>query len=79
MSMDGQGMNVRLHKGSERGEYHPVPFQAWPALEGWGDDGHPEMAPAVPGAGVAGVEVAFVLDFQQFRCKGICQALADGG
>lgn len=46
------------------------------APESWRGDAHVEMAPAIPGALVPGVQVTLVLDLEQRRLQG-GESLAD--
>lgn len=64
MRRDGQCMDVGLHHRPQGTEDRLVSLQASLALEVGRNDGHPEMAPAVAGSGVALVKVTLVIDFQ---------------
>lgn len=71
-------MNIGLHQVAEGVVDQPVAFQGAAALEERGGDADSEVAAAVPGARVAGVEVAFVDDLQLCRLQGCGEPLADG-
>lgn len=62
-----QRMDLGLHQLTECIEYQPVACDPGQARKRRSDDHHPEVAPAIAGAGVPRVQMAFVLDFQQFR------------
>ncbi len=47
------------------------------AFEQAGNDQHPEMAPAVLGPLVAGVQVTFIFDTQRLGVEGLFQAAGD--
>jgi hypothetical protein len=75
--LDSQGMNVRLHEGAQGVVHHPVAPDGRLAGKGFSHHGYPEMSAAVPGPGMAGMKMALILDFEQFRLEGIQQALPD--
>ena len=62
-------MDVSLHQVPERLEYHSLPLQGWGMLEPVRNDSNLEVTPAVGGAGVPPVTVAFVNQLQLFRFK----------
>ncbi len=72
-------MDARSHLLAEGLEYHPLAVDAGFALEGPGDDLHPEMGfPFRPGPGVTGMQVGFVDDFQVHGIQGPGQFCLDG-
>jgi hypothetical protein len=63
--LNGQGVDARFQQFGKCGVHHAVLFDTGFAAKGIGDDFNAEMAFAVrPGAGVAGVVVRLVEDFQ---------------
>jgi len=70
-------MDIRLHESAQRIKDLPVTLQRPQAIEGVADDGHPKMTATVPGAGMAGMEMALVVDLQRFRVKVGLKDLAD--
>ena len=70
-------MNIRLHEGAQCVVNHPVAPDGRLAGKGFSHHGDPEMPAAVPGPGMAGMKMAVVLDFEQFRLEGVQQPLPD--
>jgi len=70
-------MNIRLHEGAQGAVYELVAPDSRLAGKSVGHHGDPEMSAAVPSSGMAGMKVALVLDFEQFRLEGIQQPLPD--
>jgi len=64
-----KGMNFRVHHCPERVIDHPVARQRPYSHEGLGLDRYVKVAPAVPSAGMAGVQVALILYEQMRWCE----------
>ena len=72
-------MDTRRHLLAEDIEDHPLAVDAGFAIEGPGDDLHPEVGfPLRPGPDVTGMEVGFVDDFQIHGIQGPGQLGLDG-
>ena len=70
-------MDVRLHQRAECGVYELVPLDTGPAGKGRRNDDDPEMPPPIARARMAGMQMALVVDLQQFRFEGLQQPLPD--
>jgi len=64
-------MDISFHQWAERVVNHPVTTELWDSFERLGDDGHPKVAPTIPCAGMSGVQVTFIFDFEHFRFEGV--------
>jgi hypothetical protein len=70
-------MNIRLHEGTQGVVHHPVaPDGRFPGKR-VGYDRDSEMSAAIACPGMAGMKMAFVLDFEQFRLEGVQQPPPD--
>lgn len=73
---DGQRMNVGLHQITDRRVHQAVSRDRRYAAESLGDDANSKMAVSLLGAGVSGMQVAFIL-YDQLRGREVAfQALA---
>ena len=76
---DCQRVDIRVHEVSHGREYQPVALDWRQSLELITDDSDPKMAFAVPGPGMACMQMALVFHLKRCRLKSLGESLADFG
>jgi hypothetical protein len=76
-SLDRKGVDIGFHEPAEGRIHQPVTFEWGLARKGFGDHSYPKMAAPVARTGVAGVQVAFVLNLNELRFKGVEEPFPD--
>jgi hypothetical protein len=76
--LDCQGVYVGLHHWPQRLVNQPVTANARLTRKCLRDDRDPEVAETISRTGMAGMQVALVLDFQEFGLQGIQQPVPNG-
>ena len=76
--LDCQGVYVGLHQRPQCLVNQPVTANTRLTRKCLRDDRDPEVAEAISGARMAGMQVALILDFQEFGFQGIEQPVPNG-